>query len=248
MSRQPEWNIPGDNPLAGWLRQAARVVPAAAPVTIATQAEHVTPDAFVLGPVALQQGERLLPFYAAFEAVEEVKRALDAGAAGRIYGLFGSFRVERGMGAEALTSSALLPIVALALDLLPGEVTRVWAQRASLFAADDAWFVTLRLADETIVTLEALASNAPGSGRELLVELTGSDLVLRAEPMRQSVVVEPLDRPASVHPWWEDLPERYLQLLAARAAAPPDGSGPRLRDVWSAMLRSAESGMPQHLP
>jgi predicted dehydrogenase len=246
--RQPEWNIPGDNPLAGWLREAARVVPAPVALTIATEAEHVTADAFVLGPVALQQGERLLPFYAAFEAVEEVKRALEAGVVGRIYGLFGSFRVERDTSGETLISSALLPIVALALDLLPGQVTRVWARRVSLFAADDAWFVTLRLADETIITLEAMASNASGSGRELLVEVTGSDLVLRAEPMRQSVVVESLERPASVHPWWEDLPERYLQLLASRAAAPQDGSGPRLRAVWTAMLRSAQSGVPQQLP
>jgi hypothetical protein len=247
VSRQPEWNIPGDNPLAGRLREATHLVPARTAITIATEAQHVTPDAFVLGPAALERGERLLPFYAAFEAVEEVKRALDAGAVGRVYGLFGSLRVERGTSAEALIPNALLPLVALALDLLPGEVSRVWARRSSLFAEHDAWFVTLRLADDTIVTLEALASNAPGSGRELLIEVTGSEQVLRAEPTRQAVVVEPLERPASVHPWWEDLAERYLQLLATRADMPPDGSGPRLRAVWNALLRSDESGLPASL-
>ena len=244
MNQPVEWRIPGDNPLASRLREAARYVPTASAITIATEASDVTPEAFVLGPVVLEAGERIVPFYAAFEAIEEIARAIAANEIGRVYGCFASFRVARGAAGDDLVSNALLPIVALALDLLPSSPTRVWARRASLFAADDAWFVTLRLADETIVTLEALASNAPGSGQELLVEVTGSEQVLRAEPTRQAVIVEPLDGAATAHPWWEDLAERYLRLVIRRAAQPADGSGARLCAVWGALMQSAERGQP----
>jgi predicted dehydrogenase len=243
------WNVPGDNPLAAGLRQAGRFVDADRQITVLTEPGQSGQDAFALGPAVLESNAtRVVPFYAAFEAIETLKRALDAGEVGKVYGLFGSFRVERGMSAVDLRFSALLPIVALALDLLPQQVVSVFARPAPLFADDDAWFVTLRLDDETIVSLEAMASADAAGGREMLIEVTGSDRVLRAEPFRQSVVVERLGAAPSARPWWEDAFERYLAHLARRSETGDTPSIDRLRAVWGALLRSAESGERVTLP
>jgi predicted dehydrogenase len=143
--------------------------------------------------------------------------------------------------------NALLPAVATTLDLLAGDITRVWGRHASLFATQDAWFVTLRFADETIASIEALSATEPAQGRELLVEVTGSERVLRAEPLRQAVVVERLGSAPAHQPWWEDVAERYLQLVQRRAEEPHGNAGSRLRAVWSAIQRSAEAGEPVRL-
>jgi predicted dehydrogenase len=237
------WNIPGENPLATGLRAASQYVETAHPISILTEPGQSAPNAFALGPaVFASDATRLVPYYAAFEAVEAVKIALDNGDVGKIYGCFGSFRLPRGSSAEVVELSALLPIVAVALDLLPQPVTSAFAKRASLFAGNDAWFVTLRLADETIVSLEALASSEPATGRELLIEVTGSDRVLRAEPFRQSVFIEPLDAAPVAQSWWEDPMERFLRLVASRATQPSGTEIPRLRAVWKALLASADTG------
>lgn len=236
------WNIPGDSTLAANLRSASRYVNTESPPTILTQSGQSGADAYALGPAVVESNaSRVIPFYAAFEAIETLKRALDAGDVGTVYGCFGSFRVARGTTDDDLTFGALLPIVTLALDLLPERVTSVFAKRASLFAADDAWFVTLRLANETIVTLEAMASCDPSAGRELLIEVTGSDRVLRAEPLRQSVVVEPLGSAPTAQSWWEDPYERFLNLVTHRAAEPAANDITRVRATWNAMLESADS-------
>lgn len=244
MSQTSQWSIPGDNPIATTLRAAARFVPIDAPISIATHPDQVTTDGYVLGPASLTAGDRVVPFYAAFEAIETLREALLADEAGRLYGLFGSFRLPRGASSAEVEHSALLPIVATALDLIPGEIARVWARCFTLFAADDAWFVTIRMADETLLTLEAIACNDPAAGRELLIEVTGSNQVLRAEPLKQAVVVERVGGPASAHPWWEDTAERYLQLLVRRSTAPDPTAGPRLRSIWNAIQQSATSGEP----
>jgi hypothetical protein len=173
-----------------------------------------------------------------------VKRSIDAGEAGRIYGCFTSFRVNRGQDSQSVDFNALLPALAVTFDLLPGDISRVHATRASLMAENDAWFVTIKLADETILTIEAMAVLDPAEGinRDVLVEVTASERVLRAEPKRQSVVVESLGSASKVHPWWEDLHERFLHLLVERAANPPTDAGTRLRTVWSAIQKSAETG------
>lgn len=239
------WTILGDSPVATALRDAARFVDAAAPITLATQPGDIPPDAFAIGPAILSSAvERVAPYFSAFEAIEEIKRALDADEAGNVYGCFTSFRVMRGNSSDDVALRTLLPAIAVTLDLLPSSVTRVHAQRASLFAGDDAWFVTLRLTDETIVTIEALAVLDPAAGldRDLLVEVTASERVLRAEPMRQSVLVEPLGVAGTSYPWWEDLNERFLAFVVQRASMPHDNAGSRLRAVWSAVQQSADSG------
>jgi predicted dehydrogenase len=241
------WTIIGDNPVAEALREASRFVETTTPITLATEPGDIPKDAFAIGPTILAtQVERIVPYYLAYEAIGEVKRALDAGEVGRVYGCFTSFRIARGHDGESVAHNALLPALGVTLHMLPAPITRVHATRASLLAGDDAWFVTLRLADETIVTIEALAvlDPAEGLGRDILIEVTGSERVLRAEPNRQSVVVESLGAATRHHPWWEDLNERFLKLLAEQATTPPTDAGTRLRAAWSAIQQSADSGKP----
>ena len=239
------WTIIGNNPLAETLRSVARYIDAATPITIATEPGDIPEDAFVLGPAAIQAAAgRVVPFYGAFEAVEEIARELQSGSVGRVYGCYVSLRLPRGTSGEALAYNAVIPSIALALDLLPGNPTRLWAKRASLITDNDAWFVTIRFDDDIIATIEALATTDATPERELLLELTGSDRVLRAEPTRQSVVVERVGAKPIVSPWWEDLGERYLQLLTRRAGEPDRDSASRLRTVWDAAQQSGVSGEP----
>jgi predicted dehydrogenase len=239
------WTILGENAVAEGLREAARFVEIERPIMLATEPGDLTPDSFAIGPTILVTSvERVVPYYMAYEALGEVKRAIDAGEAGKIYGCFTSFRLRRGHDSEAIGYNALLPALAVTLDLLERPVVRVHATRASLLVETDAWFVTLRLDDDTIATIEAMATLDPASGlgRDVLVEVTGSDRVLRAEPQRQSVVVETLGAATTIQPWWEDLNERFLNLISERASHPSNKAGSRLRAIWKAVQRSAETG------
>ncbi|HYI16897.1 MAG TPA: hypothetical protein VEX37_15975 [Thermomicrobiales bacterium] len=247
MTKAGNWTIIGDNPIADSLREASRFVDTTTPITVATEPDDLPSDAFAIGPTILVTSvERVIPYYLAYEAIGEVKRALDAGEAGTVYGCFTSFRIARGSDSESVAHIALLSGLAVTLHLLSSPVTRVHSTRASLLGDNDAWFVTLRLADDTIVTLEALAVLDPHDvlGRDILIEVTGSERVLRAEPKRQSVVVESLGAPVKLHPWWEDLNERFLTLLAANATMPSTQAGSRLRAVWAGIQQSADSGQP----
>ncbi len=242
MSGNAGWTILGDTGLARLLRQAARYIDTDHSLTIATEAGDAPTDAIGVGPGVYASSIRhVVPYFTAFEAIEEIQRAIDSGEVGRVYGCYASMRIPRGSSPDALVAGAVGPILAVCRDLLPAPVTRVWASRASLFAEHDAWFITLKLADEVIVTIEALAA-AGASARELLVEVTGSDRVLRAEPTTQGIRVEPLGGEAMVWPWWEDLAERFLALVDRRAAAGRWIDGDDLRAVWDAAQRSAESG------
>lgn len=239
------WTIVGDDPFAAGLRTAARFVPSDRPLTLVTDASAATESAWVVGPAVVRVSSgRYAPYYGAFEAIEEVKRAVVAGEVGKIYGLFGSFRVSRATPAADVAPDALLPLVGVALDIIADPPARVWAANRSLMAAGDAWFVHLRTRNDILITLEALACCEPALGPELLVEVTGHDRVLRAEPMRQAVVVEASGASPAAYPWWEDLDERFLRNILARCAAPDDGLGERLRVVWDALSRSASTGEP----
>ena len=239
------WTILGANAVADTLRAAAPFRPAPQPLTIACEPGDVPADAFALGPAALDaSNERAVPWHLAFEAVEEMERALRAGEVGQIYGCFGSYRLPRDTSVALLTHDALLPLLATTLHLLDRDVIRVWAQRASLLQPNDAWFVTAALADETLVTLEALIVTDIAAGPELLIEVTGADRVLRAEPLRQAVIVERTGGAPAVYPWWEDVAERYLAAVIRAAGAPATRSGSRLRSVWHAIERSVASGAP----
>lgn len=238
------WTITGAGPLADGLRAAAPYIPSDTPITIDTDGS-AGPDAWRTGQALLAPGSsRYAPYYAAFEAVEELKRTVDEGATGKVYGVFGSHRLTRDTSAADLTRDGLLPLVALALDIVTDPVARVWATNPSLLAERDAWFVHLRTQSEVLLTLEALACTEPSAGPELLIEVTAHDRVLRAEPMRQAVVVEPLGKPAQHFPWWEDLNERFLKLVINRRQAGLRNDSHRLRTVWEAIQASAASGQP----
>jgi hypothetical protein len=239
------WTILGSDATAEALRAAATFRPAPRALTISTDAGNAPADAFVLGPAALASGSELaVPWQLAFEAVSEVVRALRAGDVGQVYGCFASYRLARGASPEQVSHDALLPLLATTLHVLDRQVTRVWAQRSSLLQPDDAWFVTATLDDETLLTLEALAVTDTPGGAELLIEVTGAERVLRAEPLRQAVVVDRVGRAPAAYPWWEDEAERYLASVIVAAETPSGTAGSRLRAVWQAIGESAASGLP----
>lgn len=239
------WTISGDDLFAASLRESAPFVPSDRPIAVVTDATSATEDAWVAGPAVLRSSTgRYVPYYAAFEAIAEVHRGVAEGETGKVYGLFGSFRVSRDTSPRDVPHNALLPLLGIALDVIRDPVVRVWATNATLMAERDAWFVHLRTASEILITLEALACCQPALGSELLIEVSGHDRVFRAEPMRQAVVVEPLGAAPAAHPWWEDLNERFLKLVMERDRQPDDGAGARLRAVWDALMRSGTSGQP----
>ncbi|MEZ4522021.1 MAG: hypothetical protein R3A46_10325 [Thermomicrobiales bacterium] len=235
------WTVLGEDELAGQLTEAAGYVENSVARTISTAPDDIPTGAVATGRAMLAANARsvLSPLYG-FRVLEEAARATREGETGKIYGFFGSYRLERGASSDALRDEALVPLLAYALDIFQSAAERVMVRRASLLATDDAWFVTLRLADETLLTLEAMAARPAGSGPQVLVEITGSEQVLRVEPTRQSVVVERTDAPASALPWWEDEAERLLQHIASRPTE--IRSAERLREVWSAVEQSLESG------
>lgn len=247
MADTARWTILGQHPVAESLRIAARDVETPIPITISTDPNDAPETAFAIGPAVLSSTtEHVVPYYSAFEAIEIARQSLHNGETGKVYGCFTSFRIARGATADQVSFSALLPALAVTLDLLPGQVLRVHARCASLLSSRDAWFVTIVYADETIATIEAIATLDPAAvhERDLLIELTASDRVLRAEPMRQAVIVERLGHPPAVHPWWENHSERFLKLVARRALEPHRSAGSRLRAIWGAIQESAENGTP----
>ena len=235
------WMILGNDELAQHLTEAAAYIDAPVALSVSTDPDAVPSSAIATGAALLVDGARSVvsPLYG-FRVLEEAARAVQAGEVGNTYGFFGSYRLERGTSPDELRGQALVPLLAYALEIFHSTVERVMVRQASLLATDDAWFVTLRLADETLLTLEVLAARPSGSGSQVLVEITGSEQVLRVEPTRQSVVVEPVDGPAKALPWWEDEAERLLQHIAARPTE--IRSAERLREVWTAVEQSLGSG------
>lgn len=241
MTNTGNWTICGADDLAEQLTEAARYIESVVARTVSTAPDDVPTGAIATGGALLSERARSVvsPLYG-FRVLEEAARAVQSGEAGKIYGFFGSYRLERGSTPEELRDQALVPLLAYALEIFHSTVERVMVRRASLLTSDDAWFVTLRLADDTLLTLEAMATRPEGAGAQILVEITGSEQVLRVEPTRQSVVIERVDAPARALPWWEDEAERLLAYIAARPAEVR--SAERLREVWAAVEQSIESG------
>ena len=241
MANTGNWTTLGADGLAEQLNEAARYIEAPAALTISTDPDETPASAIATGAALLAEEARsaVSQLYG-FRVFEEAARAVQSGEAGKIYGFFGSYRLERGASPDELRDDALVPLLAYALEIFHSTVERVMVRRASLLAPNDAWFVTLRLADETLLTLEAMAARPTGAGPQILVEITGSDQVLRAEPTRQSIIIERTDAPAQALPWWEDEAERLLTYIAARPTE--IRSAERLREVWAAVEQSLDSG------
>jgi hypothetical protein len=246
---ETHWNIIGGDELAEHLRADAIYVKSESGRTVITQAETIPEGAISTGRALLvQNAGSIVPHLLGFRVIDEVTRAVHAGEAGQVYGCFGSYRVPRGTDPDEVASDALLPLLAVVLEILAGDVTDVWARRASLLSEGDAWFVTLHLG-AVIVTLEAMATTdaPPPDSAELLIEVTGSDQVLRAEPFRQAVTVAPYGAPAQAYGWWEPAGERLLQRILELDDRPVHSTATRLQAAWNAIQDSAQSGEPVSL-
>lgn len=240
------WTIVGESDIATHLRSATSYVEPPGSTTIVTNAETVPEGAIATERAMLiENAGVIIPHLLGFRVVEEVARAVQAGDVGQVYGCYGSFRVPRGSEPHEVEIEALLPLLALVLEIIDGDISSAWARRASLLEEGDAWFVTLNVGP-VIVTLEAMATadRPPHNSSELLIEVTGSDKVLRAEPMKQAVTIAPFDAPARAHGWWEDTGERFLHLVANLDERPMRGSAARLQAVWTAVQESASTGQP----
>lgn len=238
------WHIIGDDDIARHLRSAISYVQPPRATTIITDAATIPEGAIATSRAMLvENAGQIVPHLLGFRVIDEVARAVHAGEVGQTYACFGSCRAPRGSDPEHVALDHLLPLLAVTLEIVQGDVANVWARKASLLTEDDAWFVTLTV-DSVIVTLEAMATSDPPTATELLLEITGSERVLRAEPTRQAVNVAPFGAPSRSLGWWEDAGERLLQLVATLEERTIAGSAARLQAVWTAVHESAESGAP----
>jgi hypothetical protein len=111
-----------------------------------------------------------------------------AGRYGRRYGVYAARRLPRNFGVDV--RHALADLGVYVSSLIDSQLERIQVTRSDQNGTP-AWFILARFSDETIATLEvaALLPDADEPNGELLVEVTGSDAVLRAEPERQSIFV-----------------------------------------------------------
>ena len=245
MSLPENLNLIGSDPLAEAIRGLPHPPPFAEPRTLVTSGTRIPAGAVACGMAMLSpEAEDILPEYLSFNVLNDVRAMIAAGELGQLYGGFASHRIENFTTDELLRELGLLPALALMLALVPGDIVRVWSTAARLLTADepDAWFVHLRYADDALVTIEVLAVNDLEVGDELTVEITGSEQVVRVEPMRQAVWVEQWQEPANRRLWWELPAERLCRLLAEGQVV--RGGGPRVRQIWDAVMESARTGQP----
>lgn len=225
------WRIIGNNDLAAYLVTAAEQVPINRAVTITTDQTDLPDGAIATGEGLLHpDASRIIPDLLAFEAIDELSVGVASGAVGTIYGCSGAYRSPRGSSPEEVEGEALLPLLAVVLEILDTDVTDVWCRRASLLDEADAWFLSLHFGP-IVVTLEAMAT-VEDDAEELVIEVTGSDQTLRAEPF-----IEPQDNAG----------ERLLRRIANLDSTPVRSPASRLHQAWNAIQQSAVSGEPVKL-
>jgi hypothetical protein len=185
-----------------------------------------------------------------FEALDTLYREMRRGVTGRTFGIFAAHRVRQGQ--TNLFEEVGLPLLHYAYDLLGEPVSRAQVTRASLFGGDgDAWFVLLRSQSGLLATVEFAASlpREAGPNEQILVEVTGSDGVLRAEPTRQAVAVYGDEGGSNERGWWSTwgLAREFLR-AALDAAKEHDATRERgFFDLLAAVHQSADSGQPVEL-
>lgn len=237
------WTILGQDELARQLAHAASYIEAPQSTTIVTDGQDVPVEAVATGRAVLHEGtSTVIPHLLGFRAFEQAAQQIRSGQIGKAYACFGSCRLPRDATPDEVREEALLPLLAYTTTLFTSDIQRIWARNASLFQDGDAWFVTIRLEDDTLITLEALPAVVGAAAPELLVEVTGSERVVRAEPTRQAVTVESLDRPGQRHAWWEDPAERLLLII--RSGEYLSDTGNELREAWAGIQHSSETGRP----
>ncbi len=225
------WQIIGNNDLAAYLAAATENVSIDRAITVTTDANEHPDGAIATGEGLLHpDAGQIIPDLLAFEAVDELSVGVASGAVGMIYGCFGAYRLPRGSSPSEVEREALLPLLAVVLEILDTDVTDVWCRRASLLDEADAWFLSLHFGP-IVVTLEAMAT-VEDDAEELVIEVTGSDQTLRAEPF-----LEPQD----------DAGERLLRRIATLDSAPVRSPVSRLHRTWAAIQESAVTGEPMKL-
>lgn len=164
-----------------------------------------------------------------------------AGLYGRRYGVFAAHRLPR--NAADLVPACLCDLVVYVCSLVESPMVRLSATASTLGGKTTAaWFLLVRFADDTIATIEvgALLPDADESTGELLVEVTGSEAVLRAEPERQAVITVGSDG-LQRQSWYAEPSEWILThavKLLESSSAPQQRS---LSNIWTLLHEAARS-------
>ncbi len=133
------------------------------------------------------------------------------GAVGRRYGVFVSHRIPTNFVDEL--DDVVDDLVTYCCSLIDSSLTRVSVTTSDLgTSATAGWFILARFADETIATIEvaAVLPEADESAGELLIEVTGSEAVLRAAPEQQGVLIRSAEG-VSRSNWYADPSDFLLQ-------------------------------------
>lgn len=228
---------------------AARAVEAGARIVSLPLAQPDPPDWWVdatsSGQVVQLSG---LTGYAALRRlIQQAHPAEGSSALGRRYSLFASYRLPQhdpARLAEAVPS--MMHYVCSVLGELP---VRVQVTMARLFGEQaDSSFSLLRFGDGTVATVE-VAACLPDSAPimpEILVEASGSEAMLRAEPTRQAVQVWSDRGRSGSYGWWVDPAEGFTELALSAFAS--DSAVNSWETDWPCLLvairKAVETGQP----
>jgi hypothetical protein len=129
---------------------------------------------------------------------------------GRRYGVFAAHRLPRNYAGNL--DNALNDLLVYVCTLIDSRLIRVSATLIETEGSSAGWFILARFADDTIATIEvgAFLPRAEDPNGDLLIEVTGSEAVLRAEPERQSVIVNG-DAGYQRLPWYADPSQSLLR-------------------------------------
>ena len=181
---------------------------------------------------------RLMSRLHGLPALDRLYGDCQANLHGRRYGVFAAHRLPRNAIQDLET--ALCDLVVYVASLIDSPLVRLSATTSNLDTSTTAaWFLLARFADDTIATIEVSAMLPEGddANGELLVEVTGSDMVLRSEPERQSILVNcpgGHERMA-----WYAAPPEFLLRRAVSLLTSTDSS--RSRSALHIMQRRVEA-------
>lgn len=180
-----------------------------------------------------------------FGAITEMLWQAREGALGQPYGVFASYRVSQPVADPfGDLGVSLLAVVA---DLLDGPIARAQVTKAALHGKDpDAWFVIAKTQSGLIATIEfgRLLSTNSSLEQQLIVEATGSERVLRAEPTRQAVTIKMSNGRTRESGWWAPLATGFFQSVLSAVKQPDSAREDRLLSLVAAVRQAEKSGQP----
>jgi hypothetical protein len=178
-----------------------------------------------------------------YVALETLRSEVRRGALGRAYGFFGAFRFGEVPGGEFGERGAAL--MHYAYDTIGEPIEQVQTTRTALFSPTrGAAFIIARAASGLLLTLEFAASLHPGE-EQILIEATGSDAVLRAEPTRQSVLISGKSGTRE-QPWWISRGPGFVAAALSAIRTRDTARELGYLDFLAAVRQSADAG--QALP